>query len=116
MPAVEGARPGPGTLAAGASGVVLLVSLFMPWYEEMLAVPGVGSAEESRSAFLTDGMQVVRGRASKWGMDRTETVTVWPDGHADRGLPPDRPDLVAVEARLRQPLAIRFRPLPRPPD
>jgi hypothetical protein len=54
----------------------------------------------------------VRGRAGKWGFDRTETVTVWPDGHADQGVPPGRPDLQAIEERLRQPLAIRFRPLP----
>ncbi len=77
---------------------------------------GEARVEESRSVFLPDGLQVVRGRASKWGMRRTETATVWPDGQADRGLPPGRPDLVAVEARLQEPLAIRFRPLPPPPD
>jgi hypothetical protein len=74
---------------------------------------GEARVEESRSAFLPDGMQVVRGRASKWGIDKRETVTVWPDGHADKGVPPGRPDLLAAEARLLQPLAIRFRPLPR---
>jgi hypothetical protein len=73
---------------------------------------GEARVEESRSVFLPDGYQVVRGRASKWGFDRTETVTVWPDGHADPGVPPGRPDLRAIEERLRQPLAIRFRPLP----
>jgi hypothetical protein len=77
---------------------------------------GEARVEESRSAFLPDGTQVVRGRASKWGMDRTETVTVWSDGHADRGVPPGRPDLRALEERLRQPLAIRFRPLPTEPN
>lgn len=77
---------------------------------------GEAKVEESRSAFPPGALQVVRGRASKWGMHRTETVTVWPDGHADEGIPPGRPDLVAVESRLRQPLAIRFRPMPPPPD
>ena len=77
---------------------------------------GEARVEESRSAFQPDGLQVVRGRASKWGMHRTETATVWPDGQADKGIPPGRPDLVAAEARLQQPLAIRFRPLPRLPD
>jgi len=101
------------------------------WYAEVSGLHGrpttgplgvlfrlIGEARvaESRSAFLPEGMQVVRGRASKWGIDRTETVTVWPDGHADKGIPPGRPDLVAVEARLQQPLAIRFRPLPRTGD
>ena len=76
---------------------------------------GEARVQESRSAFLPDGVQVVRGRASKWGIDRTETMTVWPDGHADQGVPPGRPDLAALEARLREPLAIRFRPLPQEP-
>ena len=76
---------------------------------------GEARVEESRSAFHADGVQVVRGRASKWGMEKTETATVWPDGRADRGLPPGRPDLRSLEERLRQPLAIRFRPLPREP-
>lgn len=76
---------------------------------------GEARVEESRSAFLADGFQVVRGRATKWGIDRTETATVWPDGRADRGLPAGRPDLRSLEDRLRQPLAIRFRPLPREP-
>ena len=101
------------------------------WYAEIAGLRGrptsgplgvlfrlIGEArvQESRSAFLPDGLQVVRGRATKWGIDRTETATVWPDGHADRGLPPGRPDLVAVEKRLLEPLAIRFRPLPTEPD
>jgi hypothetical protein len=73
---------------------------------------GEARVVESRSASGSDGTQVVRGRASKWGFDRTETLTVWPDGHADRGVPPGRPDLAALEARLLEPLAIRFRPLP----
>jgi hypothetical protein len=76
---------------------------------------GEARVEESRSAFLADGFQVVRGRASKWRIDRTETATVWPDGRADRGLPAGRPDLRALDKRLREPLAIRFRPLPREP-
>ena len=101
------------------------------WYAEVAGLRGrpttgplgvlfrlIGEArvEESRSALLPDGTQVVRGRASKWGIDRTETVTLWSDGHAERGIPPGRPDLLALEERLRQPLAIRFRPLPRESD
>jgi hypothetical protein len=100
------------------------------WYAEITGLHGrptsgglgllfdlIGEArvEDSRSAFAPDGFQVVRGRASKWGFDRTADVTVWPDGHADQGVPPDRPDLAALAARLREPLAIRFRPLPKEP-
>jgi hypothetical protein len=76
---------------------------------------GEARVRESRSAFLSDGVQVVRGRGSKWGFDRTETMTVWPDGHADQGVPANRPDLQTLEARLLEPLAIRFRPLPKEP-
>jgi len=76
---------------------------------------GEARVQESRSAFLPDGVQVVRGRASKWGFDRTETMTVWPDGHADQGVPANRRDLAALEARLVEPLGIRFRPLPKEP-
>ena len=101
------------------------------WYAEVAGLHGrptsgalgvlfdvIGEARvaESRSAFSPDGFQVVRGRASKWGFDRTETVTVWPDGHADKGVPAGRSDLLALEGRLREPLAIRFRPLPKEDD
>ena len=100
------------------------------WYAEIAGLHGrptsgalgvlfdlIGEARvhESRSAFLPDGVQVVRGRASKWGFERTETMTVWPDGHADPGVPANRRDLVALEARLLEPLAIRFKALPREP-
>jgi hypothetical protein len=100
------------------------------WYAEIAGLHGrptsgalgvlfdlIGEARvrESRSAFLPDGVQVVRGRASKWGFDRTETMTVWPDGRADQGVPANRRDLAALEARLLEPLAIRFRPLPEEP-
>ena len=81
----------------------------------LFAVIGEARVEESRSAFLPDGVQIVRGRGSKWGIHRTATATVWPDGHADKGVPPDRPDVVEAEARLEEPLAIRFCPLPPPP-
>jgi hypothetical protein len=100
------------------------------WYAEIAGLHGrptsgalgvlfdlIGEArvQESRSAFLSDGVQVVRGRASKWGFDRTETMTVWPDGRADQGVPANRRDLQTLEARLLEPLAIRFRPLPKEP-
>lgn len=77
----------------------------------------IGEAQvvESRSAVAQDGAQVVRGRARKWGIDRTETVTVWPNGHADRGVSAGRADLRALEARLKEPLAVRFRPMPALP-
>jgi hypothetical protein len=78
---------------------------------------GEASVEESRSAMLPDGVQVVRARATKWGMVKTEMLTLWPDGRTERGVPADRSDLMALEARLTEPLRIRFKPLPpEPPD
>jgi hypothetical protein len=76
---------------------------------------GEGHVEESRSAALPDGPEVVRGRATKWGLSRTATLTIWPDGHVDRGVPPGRPDLQALAKRLKEPLEIRFKPMPPEP-
>jgi len=96
------------------------------WYAEVRGLHGrptsgplgflfnlVGEARvvETRSAVSADGLQVVRGRGEKLFIDRTETATIWPDGHAERGLPPGRSDLAEMKMRLDEPLAIRFRPL-----
>jgi hypothetical protein len=66
---------------------------------------------ESRSAFAPDGCQVVRGKGTKLSITRTATVTVWPDGHADKGVPRDRPDLRRLAERLEEPLEVAFVPL-----
>jgi hypothetical protein len=73
---------------------------------------GEARVEDSRSAVAADETQVVRGRATKWWIDRTATVTVRPDGHADKGVPQGRPDLAALERRLEEPLGVRFLPFP----
>ena len=78
----------------------------------LFALIGEVTVVEDWSAAAPDGTQVLRGRGRKWWFDRTETVTVLPNGRGDRGLPPGRPDLLALEKRLEEPLAIRFRPLP----
>jgi hypothetical protein len=75
------------------------------------ALLGEGRVVESRSAFSPDGLQVVRGRAHKLLFTRVGTVTVWPDGHAEPGIPEGRPDLRPLEQRLKEPLEIRFQPL-----
>jgi hypothetical protein len=77
----------------------------------IFAIIGETTVVESWSATAPDGTMVARGRGRKWWFDRTETVTVLPSGRGDRGVPPGRPDLAALEARLKEPLAIRFRPL-----
>jgi hypothetical protein len=62
---------------------------------------------ESRMAFAGDGTQVARGRGKKGLINVTQTVTVRPDGRAQKGLPPGRPDLVGLEQRLKRPLDLR---------
>ena len=70
-------------------------------------VIGEVSVVESRMAFAADGTQVARGRGKKGFIDMTQTVTVHPDGRAQKGLPPGRPDLVALEQRLKRPIDLR---------
>ena len=48
-----------------------------------------------------DGVQVVVGQARKAFFVRTATVTIQPDGTAEPGVPEGRPDLAALEVRLR---------------
>lgn len=80
----------------------------------IFALIGETTVVQSWSASAPDGTQVARGQGRKWWFDRTETVTVLPSGRGDRGVPPDRPDLAALEKRLQEPLAIRFRPTGSP--
>jgi len=77
---------------------------------------GEAHAVFSRTAVASDGIQVVVGQAKKAFLVRTATVTIRPDGTAERGLPQGRPDLAALEARLRQPLAVEYWPWLEPRD
>jgi len=72
---------------------------------------GEGRVVESRMLISPDGLQISRARAEKGPFNVTQTVTVYPDGHMEKDLPPNRPDLVLFENRLKLPLKIRFRPL-----
>ncbi len=71
---------------------------------------GEGDLKESRMLLSHDGLQISRTRAEKWALGVTQTVTIYPDGHADKDVPKDRPDLAALAARLEEPLRIRYRP------
>ena len=98
------------------------------WYAEVAGVHGrptsgalgllfdvIGEARvlETRSAVSPDGLQIVRSRGRKLFLTRSATATIWPDGHARKGIPDGRPDLLAIEERLMEPLEIRFAPLRR---
>ena len=74
---------------------------------------GEGHVEESRMAISRDGLQISRARASKAFFSLTTTVTVSPDDRTEKDLPAGRPDLLEIEARLKQPLGIAFAPAPR---
>jgi hypothetical protein len=41
---------------------------------------------------------------------KTATVTVQPDGVAEKGVPDDRADLAAMEERLKLDLEIKYHP------
>jgi hypothetical protein len=97
------------------------------WYAEVSGLHGrptsgplgllfdiIGEARvlESCSAFAPDGYQVARGRANKLFITRSGTITIRPDGRADKDVPEDRPDLQALLKRLKEPLEIDFAPIP----
>jgi hypothetical protein len=71
---------------------------------------GEGDLKESRMMLSHDGLQISRTRAEKWSMGVTQTVTVYPDGRAEKDIPANRPDLVGIAARLEAPLRIRYLP------
>ena len=71
---------------------------------------GEGELKESRMLLSPDGLQVSRTRAEKWTFGVTQTVTIYPDGHAEKDTPENRPDLAALATRLESPLKVRYRP------
>lgn len=71
---------------------------------------------ESRMALSADGLQISRGRGRKGFIDVTTTVTLTPEGRAEKGLPPGRPDLQALEQRLKRKLELAWKPLAPPPE
>jgi hypothetical protein len=71
---------------------------------------GQAHAVWSRSVIAADGWQVIVGKGRKGPFSKTATVTVPPDGTAELGVPAGRPDLAALERRLRQPIDVLYRP------
>ena len=70
---------------------------------------GEASIRYSRSAVASDGVQVMRVRVKKV-FSVTPTVTVYPDGRAEKDVPQGRLDLAAIEERLSQDLEIEYHP------
>ena len=68
---------------------------------------------ESRMGSAADGTLVTRGVGRKALLSIAATATVSPEGKGTKGVPPDRPDLAAIERRLAEPLSIVYVPWPR---
>jgi hypothetical protein len=71
---------------------------------------GEGRVVESRMAISPDGIQITRAQAEKAFFDVTTTVTVSPDGFTQKDVPPERPDLQALETLISQELDIEYVP------
>jgi hypothetical protein len=80
----------------------------------MFAVIGDGRAVRSFVTVATDGIQVTVTTARKGILSVTQEAVVYPTGRGEKGIPRDRPDLSALEARLRQPFEIQYKPLSYP--
>jgi len=72
-------------------------------------VIGEGSLKYSRSTVTDDGLNIIRARSKKI-LSVSATVLVQPDGIATKGVPDDRPDLEAIEQRLKRDLEIDYVP------
>ncbi len=78
----------------------------------LFRIIGEGRIKQSRMAISKDGVQVSRATAQKGFMERTTTVTVYPDGKMVKDVPAGRPDLLELEKRIKQPLEIDYVKLP----
>jgi hypothetical protein len=78
----------------------------------LFQIIGKGRVEESRMAVAGDGVAVARAHSAKGFLSVSTTVTVHPDGRTEKDVPPGRPDLAALEQRLKQELELEFHPLP----
>ncbi len=76
----------------------------------LFRVIGEGRVVQSRIAVSNDGLQINYAQAKKGLFCIKETVTVQPNGHTRKGLPEDRPDLLDLVERLKEPLKIKYFP------
>ena len=70
---------------------------------------GEGNADYARFSISADGRQVLRTRATKV-ISKTVTATINADGTGQSGIPEGRTDMLALEARLEQPLDLEYFP------
>jgi hypothetical protein len=75
----------------------------------LFKVIGEGNARFARFSISTDGRQVLRTKATKV-ISKTVTATINADGTGQSGVPDDQMDMVALGARLEQPLEVEYFP------
>ena len=69
---------------------------------------GEGHMTHSRIAIAEDGIHVSRTRAEKSFMKVMTTVTIYPNGVIEKGVPAGRADLLELEKLLEQPMEIDY--------
>ena len=72
---------------------------------------GDGQAVRSFIAISSREEQVTLTTGRKAFITLTTTATVTREGRGEKGLPPQRPDLVEIEGRLKKPFKARYAPL-----
>ena len=77
----------------------------------LFSLIGEGHVAQNRMAISRDGLQVSRARAEKAFLSVVTTVTVYPAGRTEKGLPTNRPDLETLETLLKRPLRVEYLPL-----
>ncbi len=74
----------------------------------LFRVIGEGHITHSRITMANEGIQVSRTRAEKAFMKVMTTVTIYPNGIIEKGVPDGRADLLELEERLKQPMDIDY--------
>lgn len=74
----------------------------------LFRIIGEGRVVQSRMVLSEDGLQINRTKAKKGLFGVTATVTIQPDGRTEKDLPKDRPELVALEDKLKRHFKIRY--------
>jgi hypothetical protein len=75
----------------------------------VFSILGKPDLKQTRIAVSADHWQVMRGRVKVLpGISKTGTAAIEPGGRGHEGTPVGRPDLGALEERLRRPIEVRY--------
>ena len=77
----------------------------------LFAVLGKPDLKQTRIGVSADQWQVMRGQVKVFpGISKTATATIEPGGRGHEDVPSGRPDLAALEARMKRPVKLRYGP------